>query len=226
MKPIVWFFGLICLSPVAAEQLLDDGKVLHFGQTLDEVSAMVGGVPKDEVPPIGRKGVDKRIELRGVTLGFDTGRLDEIKFTDEYGFKNSLTPYKENWKNFEPTGKLKLSQHMTRSEFLDYLALWEEQAKRLGKTKTNEGELTAGQYCITLTKNEFFDMVHITFGPTRSTGKGGLWADGWGISFTTGSDTEFRGVKAGILRSVTAFSDEFNTRARHQDNQHLQATPR
>jgi hypothetical protein len=200
--------------PVLPQQPLEDGKEVRFGQPLAQVSALVGKAAVDDPSPIARRGTDKKIILKGVTLSFDSDRLNEIEFTDTYSFKNPPTPYKEIWKNFGPIQETTIRRHMTRRDFLAYLALWEDRAKTSGAKRTESDDPAVGQYRIDYTTNSVVDMISISLGPSRSTGKGGFWSDAWTICFTTEFDRKLTGTKVGILTSLSALSDKFNTHAR------------
>jgi hypothetical protein len=97
--------------------------------------------------------------------------------------------------------------------------LEQKQAISLGCQSVEPGEdLGANQYSVWVEPQTIegvtFDMPAINLGPSRRTRRGGLWCDGWILSFTTESDRPAEGLGVGRLWSIRAFRDEFNTAAR------------
>jgi hypothetical protein len=105
---------------------------------------------------------------------------------------------------------------MKKPEFMAYFKAWEERAQRLGVRRNDGNELLKdGEYSVSITEDELMDMVHVGFGPERSTGKGGSWGSALSVSFVTKQLEPTYGRKAGSLDSISFFCDEFNTHARH-----------
>jgi hypothetical protein len=197
------------------EQILDSGKSVFFGQSLQEAEKLFSCKAEDfHLPKISRPGIDKIIKLKNVILRFDTDRLVDIEFKHPYQFINPPTPYPEQWRNFNPIGEKRIFGGMSRDDFLSYLAAWEERAKGLGIEKTESGDRTDNQYSMSAMHNEYMDGIHISTGSTRRTGGKGKWSDGWGLFFATTNHSKITGTTAGTLLSLSAFRDEFNTVAR------------
>jgi hypothetical protein len=196
-------------------QLLDDGKTISFGQSLEEIEQIFCCKAMDIPIRIARKGIDKRLKAHNLSLEFDSGKLKQIGFEGEYEFRNAPEPYPESWKNFAVIGPTKISGKMFRKEFLTYLKAWEERAKTLGAEPVEAGEdLKHQQYAVGIVEDDFADMIVVNTGPSRRAGGGGLWCDGWCLFFATESDHQKGGVEVGRLLSLSAFRDEFNTVAR------------
>jgi hypothetical protein len=102
------------------KQSLDDGTQVWFGQKIEEVSALVRKPAVDNPSSVARKGIDKQILLKDVTLSFDSGRLWNMEFEDDYQFKNPPCPFAESWRNFDPIEGKSIKSLMTRAEFLAY----------------------------------------------------------------------------------------------------------
>ena len=217
LTAILGMIGVIVLA--VPKQSLDDGTQVWFGQKIEEVSALAGKPAVDNPSSVARKGIDKQIRLKGVTLSFDSGLLQRMVFSDNYQFKNPPCPFVESWKNFEPIEGKSIKSHMTRAEFLAYLALWESRAKARGKTKVDFREMAEGQYRVSFTKESIIDMVRISFGPSRSMGRGGLWHDSWRACFTTEGSVRLFRVRdkpVGVLDFLSVNEDEFNTNGRRK----------
>lgn len=200
-------------------QILDDGKAIAFGQSLDEVEQMFAVKAIDIPIRIARKGIDKSLNTGNLSLEFDSGKLKRIQFEGEYDFKNPPTPYPETWKNFPVIGATRILGKMDREEFLTYLKAWEERAKTLGAERTEAGDdLAQNQYAVAIMQDNFMDfytdMIVVNMGPSRRAGGGGLWCDGWIMSFATESTHQKNSVEVGRLQHISAFRDEFNTVAR------------
>jgi hypothetical protein len=103
---------------------------------------------------------------------------------------------------------------MARKDFLSYLTAWEQRAQNLGAEKLELGDLTSVQFAVSIDQDEFVDMIHVSMGPPRRAGGGGIWCDGWTLFFTMESDRRDVGETIGILQTLSAFRDEFNTVAR------------
>lgn len=207
-------FCLVFMSQLFAQQILDDGKTVYFGENIEEAQKVFSVNPVDDSSPIARKGIDKKIQIRGISLKFDTGRLNEIEFAKDYQFKNPTKPYPAAWKNFDAIDDKKLAPGITREEFLAYLDVWEKRANKLGARKVDSEDLNENEYNISTTQNQFMDGIHVSMGPSRKTGRGGRWCDGWSAFFATETDHKFTGATVGRLQSFSAFCDEFNTAAR------------
>ena len=114
-----------------------------------------------------------------------------------------------------------LSGHWTKVDrmwhgsggFFGYLAAWEERAVSIGAEIVKSGDLTSVQFVISITQDQFFDMIHISMGPSGRAGGGGIWSDGWTAFFVMESRRRKDEV-VGSLQSLSAFRDEFNTVAR------------
>ncbi len=194
--------------------ILDDGKAIAFGQRLKDVERLFGFQAADNPSPVARKGIDKILRTKNLSLEFDSGKLHSIVFEQGYEFKNPPTPYPEPWKNFVVIGSTAISCGMARDKFLEYLGAWAERAKGLGAEKAEPGDLTVVQFNVSITQDEFVDMVHISMGPSRRAGGGGIWSDGWTLFFSMKSNPRHEGHPVGTLQSLSAFRDEFNTVAR------------
>jgi hypothetical protein len=194
--------------------LLDDGKTIAFGQGLAEVEQLFSRTAVDNPSPVARKGIDKIIRTKNLSLEFDTGKLDTMTFESGYEFKNPPTPYLEPWKNFVVIGRKAITGGVAREDFLAYLVAWEERAVSLGAEKLESGDLTSVQFAVSIDKDQYADMIHISMGPSRRAGGGGIWCDGWTLFFTMESDGRNQGQKVGSMSSLSAFRDEFNTVAR------------
>lgn len=196
-------------------QVLDDGKAIAFGQSLEELERLFGCKAVDTPFRIARKGIDKSLKCGNVVLKFDTEKLKGVEFEQSYGFENPLIPYPEDWKNLPQIGEARISKGMSREEFLAYLKVWEERAKNLGAEPVEPDEnLNGQQYWVWTERDTYADMAGINMGPSRRAGGGGLWCDTWCVFFTMESDHQRSGVEVGRLRSLSAFRDEFNTVAR------------
>ncbi len=200
-------------------QLLDDGRTIAFGQSLEEVERLFGCQASDIPVKIARKGIDKILKVENLSLEFDSGKLKQMSFEGGYEFKNPPTPYPEAWKNFPDIGTTRISGRMLREDLLAYLKAWEERAKAMGAKPIEAGEdLGSDQYSVGIIQDDLMgfsiDTVVVNMGPSRRAGGGGLWCDGWVLFFATKSDPQDSGVEVGRLRSVSAFRDEFNTVAR------------
>jgi len=196
-------------------QTLDDGHTISFGQSVEEVEKMFGCKAVDIPIRVARKGIDKRLKSRNLSLEFDSGKLTRIIFEREYEFKNSPQPYPECWKNFPTIGGSRIFGQMSRRDFLLYLKAWDQRARTLDGRRIAPGEdLTNREYSIGIERDDFADMIVVNMGPSRRAGGGGLWCDGWCLFFNTESDHMRNGVEVGRLLSLSAFRDEFNTVAR------------
>jgi hypothetical protein len=203
-------------------QLLDDGKTIAFGQSLEEVEQLFGCEAVDIPIKIARKGIDKSLKTDNISLEFDSGKLKRMSLEAGYEFKNPLTPYPEPWKNFPAIGATRISGQMFRRIFLSYLKAWDARARNLGGRRIQAGEdLADREYSIAVVRDDFADMIVVNMGPSRRAGGGGLWCDGWCLFFATESDHQRSGVEVGRLQSLSAFRDEFNTVARR-----ITASPR
>jgi hypothetical protein len=195
--------------------LLDDGKTIAFGQSLAEVEQLFDCTAVNNPSPVARKGTDKIIRVKNLSMEFDSGKLHTIDFESGYEFKNPPTPYREAWKNFAVIGpKATIRGGMAREDFLAYLAAWEQRAVSLGAERMESGDLTSVQFAVLIDRDQFADMMHISMGPSRRSGGGGIWCDGWTLLFGMESGRRDERQKVGSLRSLSAFCDEFNTVAR------------
>ena len=199
--------------------LLDDGKTIAFGQSLAEVEELLGYTAVDNPLRVGRKGTDKIIRAKNISLHFDSGKLNTISFGSGYELRNPPTPYLESWKNFVAIGPKAITGGMARGNFLAYLAAWEDRAAALGAERTKLPDLTNIQFRVSIDRDQFADMIHISMGPSRRAGGGGIWCDGWTLFFAMESNQVHQDQKAGNLSSLSAFRDEFNTVARRPDLQ-------
>jgi hypothetical protein len=168
----------------------------------------------DDPSPVARKGIDRKIDAAGVSLTFDTGKLDSIEFKPGYQFRNPPAPYREKWKNLDPIGDARIKAGMTHDEFTAYLKAWEKRANKLGARKVDSEDLATNEYGISFTRESFIDSINVSLGPSRKTGRGGRWNDEWTAFFATKMDHQLSGVPVSSLQSLSAFCDEFNTVAR------------
>jgi hypothetical protein len=198
-------------------QILDDGMMVYFGQSLQEVEKAFGTSAFDIPLRIARKGIDKKLVANGVSLEFDTERLRSMEFTKGYQFKTPLKPYAQPWKNFEIINGRCIKARMSRDEFAAYIATWEARARELGAEKMDSADLKQNQYRVSFDKDKFADMFHACMGPTRRAGGGGIWADGWTAFFAIPRNSKSIELSVGELQSLNAFCDEFNTVARRKD---------
>jgi hypothetical protein len=199
------------------KQTLDDGQVVYFGQDLTEAEKLFSAPAVDVLSRIARPGIDRMIKLENVCLRFDTGKLSRIEFNNAYAYNNPLTPYPERWKNFEVIGDKKIKKGMTRAEFLIYFEAWEKWSSLLGTENAKTGDLTGCQYSVSKDRDDYWDAFHMSMGPTRRAGGGGIWCDGWHVSFVVAGELSSRGKpQAGLLKSISAFRDEFNTVGRRK----------
>src|SRR5687768_8816023 len=120
-----------------AEQILDNGEKVYFGQLLEDAEIQFSKKASDWNSIIARKGIDRILIIDDVILGFDNRRLATIEFAKGYGFDKPLTPFKDEWKNFRTLRGKSLRREMHRQAFVDYLAEWEVQAKWSGATKSD-----------------------------------------------------------------------------------------
>jgi hypothetical protein len=198
-----------------------DGKRFYFGQDLAEAEESFGISAKQLSPSLARVRPNHRIiETKELALTFDTGRLSNMEFLEDFDFRIPLTPYAEDWKNLNGLG---FGRDMTRGAAAGYLSTWEKRVSTLGARKIECGnDLSAIEFS-TYSSDEDEDLnalsIHwsvfgINMGKSRRAGGGGLWADGWIIHFATARDADLYQVPIGKFRSISAFCDEFNTAAR------------
>jgi hypothetical protein len=197
-------------------QLLDSGELVTFGQDVKEVENLCSRKVEPTISRAYRQGIDTVINLPDVSLRFDTGRLVAIEFQFRYQYEQVLTPYREEWKNFVPVDGTRISCGMPRRAFLAYLGAWDKRARSLGARRRQSGDLASGEYAIMVDRTSYCDMIHVSLGPTRRTGGSGRWCDGWTALFTTELDRHRFGGTVGLLESLAAFRDEFNTFARRR----------
>jgi hypothetical protein len=193
--------------PSFPEQVLDGGECVHFGQVIEQVEEAFRVSAIDNPSPVARRGVDKKIRGKTFALEFDTGRLKGIEFLKDYLFKMPPEPHSEEWKNFCSFGENRIKTRMTRDEFITYIAAWEVRARELGAEKVGSPDLQNDQFRFIFDKDEFTDMFNLAMGPSRRSGGGGIWADGWTAFFSTRNDVT-------LLDSISAFCDVFNSVAR------------
>jgi hypothetical protein len=199
----------------------NDGKRFYFGQDLAEAEESFGISAKQLPPSLARVRPNHRIlETKELTLAFDTGRLSNMEFLEDFDFRIPLTPYAEDWKNLNGLG---FGRDMTRRAAVGHLSTWEERVITLGARKIDCGnDLSAGEFS-TYSSDEDehlkilsidWSVLGIHMGKSRRAGGGGLWTDGWIIHFATARDADLYQVPIGKVRSISAFCDEFNTAAR------------
>src|ERR1041385_4453838 len=133
-------------------QILDDGKIVFFGQLLEEAERLFRVTAADNPCPVARKGIDTRIKIKGVSLEFDSGRLNTIEFRKGYLFKNPTKPYAKTWKNFVVIGERRIEPGMERAQFVAYLAAWEKRAEELGAKKTELEDLKEDEFRVSDTQ--------------------------------------------------------------------------
>jgi hypothetical protein len=198
-------------------QLLDGGKQVYFGQPLHEVEKLFDTPAIDNPLPVARKGTDKKIKASRLSLEFDSGRLRSIEFARGYQFDNPPKPYAQEWKNFDVILDKRVGGRMPREEFIAYLASWEMRARALGADKVAIPDLKEDQFRFSFETDKFSDMFHLSMGPSRRAGGGGIWTDGWTAFFAMKSDVVSDFEPYGELKSLCAFCDEFNTVARRKE---------
>jgi len=210
--------AVIAASTTAAEypaQKVNRADYVHFGQSQAEVEALIGKKAVTEESVINRAGIDYSLSTKGVVIDFDTGKLVKVTFEADFKYYGPIAMFPETWRNFDPIGTASIKRGMPKAEFLKYFHAWEERARQAGIVKNNGNKLlTASEYSVRLTNDEFIDMIHIGFGPERSTGKGGSWGSGCSVIFVTAQDAQLTGQKTGTLNSISVLCDEFNTHAR------------
>jgi len=187
--------------------LLDDGKLVYFGQHIRDAERIFSCVAVDNPLRSARKGVDKQIRAGFVRLDFDSELLKQIEFREGYTFKHPPKPFTEPWKNFVVIEDQCTRAGMTREEFESYLRAWEKRAQELGARRRESGDLGEAEYRMTMTRDAFFNDVHISMGPSRRASGGGIWADDWHVFFSVDQPVA-------TLKTVSAFCDQVNTIAR------------
>lgn len=193
----------------------DDGKRFYFGQSLAEAEEIFGLPAIEHSPEITRYvPLQKMIKTAGLILTFDAGKLMRMEFLTGFNSQMPLAPYAENWKNIDSFTFPILAGEMSRHDAAGHLADWEIRAQKLGATKVEPGDLEANEFYTYSVELDFWNALGINIGKSRRAGGGGLWTDGWIISFTTDQEAESRQVPSGMIRSISAFCDEFNTAAR------------
>lgn len=203
------------LSAEYPSQVLSGDQKVHFGQTLAEVERLFGKSAVQDPSVVARKGLDLKIDLPTTELSFDSGKLSDITFKRNYQYPESMTLFRQEWRNLSPVENLKLNPGMKKTEFLKYLELWEARARAAGAERRIGGVLTkSNEYVIKITQDKWSSSVHISYGPHRETGRGGVWSDGCHVSFATQRSAELYDVRFGTLLYVSLFCDEFNTVAR------------
>src|ERR1044071_5309025 len=201
MKSIL--FAILMLSSGFAgeypSQKINPRDSVHFGQAQAEVEHRLRKKAAPENSGIGRPGKDFVLTDRGIKLDFNL----------------PIVAFIESWMNLDPIGDLRIKRGMKKTEFLKYFEAWEGRAKKLGIRRYDGNELLkGGEYRVNITEDKLLDMIHITFGPERSTGKGGTWGSGCTIAFVT-PDALLQVRRVGTLDTITLFCDEFNTHARN-----------
>jgi hypothetical protein len=107
---------------------------------------------------------------------------------------------------------------MPRDEFLGYLHKWAQRAVSFGAKEVGFGDLTEGQYSIATDRTDYYDAIHVSMGPSRRSGGGGIWCDGWNITFKKTNERLPPGSPdPSLLESISAFRDKFNSVARRID---------
>jgi hypothetical protein len=188
--------------------ILGGGQEVRFGQDLKEIEQFVSRRAIEKPTRITRPDIDRFLDLETFQMRFDTGRLCHMTFGAQFEFVSPLDPYPEDWKNFPAMGGRKIYMKMPHEEYLAYVAAWEERAVSLGAEKVEAGnELTATQFSVAEIRDNDWHYGCVNLGSRRRTSGGGLWFDGWGATFELGSETP-------VLLKLSAFRDEFNTRAR------------
>jgi hypothetical protein len=164
---------------------------------------------------IARPGKDFVLKLQGTTLHFDSGRLNDFTFDADFDFAAPIAAFREPWQNLDVIGELRIAKGMRKPAFLNYFAAWEARAKQLGaQRQEGSGLLKAGEYRVEFIQNNFTDMIHVSLGPERSTGRGGTWGSSLSFSFVKFQSSRPPNVRPGTLKSASVFCDEFNTCAR------------
>ncbi len=211
---------LVLSSGVAAEypaQKINRADSVRFGQTQAEIERMLKAKAVPDNSGIGRPNKDFVLSHHGIKLEFDSGRLENITFNAEFDFNIPIVAFIESWRNLDAIGGIRITSGIKKPNFLEYLAAWEARAKKLGIRRYDGNELLKeGEYSVRATEQKFMDMIHISFGPERSTGKGGSWGSGCSIFFLTPDEASLYGRKPGTVDTISVTCDEFNTHARQQ----------
>jgi hypothetical protein len=204
-------------------QMINRIDSVRFGDSQGDVERMVERQAEPIDPRIGLPG-DNVVELGGVRLVFDAGKLQQVIFDDSSGRDLDLTAYPEVWRNLSPIDGLGVSWGMTRAAFQRYMGAWEARAKKNGAREAEVAAghlLGAGEYSVSTSIGATGNMTTIAFGPARATGNGNSNGDTCSISFVTSAEAAKSAQKEGTLKAIFVSCDAFNThgRAANPDNQ-------
>lgn len=133
---------------------------------------------------------------------------------NNFRFIHPLTPFPEDWKSLVPIEEKRIVKGISRDNFLSYVSAWQERAQTFGAQCVERGDLEAHQYSVCVKRDKLIDAVHIAMGPSRRTGRGGIWSDGWHAFFGTIATPEGIPSYTGVLYSLSGFRNEFNTRGK------------
>ena len=197
-------------------QYLGNRIEVYFGQSMSDIEGLVGKSAAPGKSPVARPSVDYEIEIPGVNLSFDTGRLQSMRFFQPYDFRIPINSYPESWRNLDRTDDHAIRSGMTKEEFMAYLRAWQAGASEAEATYSSSDDLLQdGEYEINDGRDrEIVDMVSISLGPHRRTGRGGVWGDGCHIFFVIPESSAAFSQKVGQLQSISVSCDKFNTCAR------------
>jgi hypothetical protein len=220
LAPALAFAGLalpiIGFGQEYPAQKINRVDAVRFGQEQVEVERLLGQNARTEESVLNRAGIDYWLLTGAVKIEFDTGKLVGVTFDSDYNFNAPVAMFPEGWRNLDPIGKLRVTRGMGKADFLKYFKAWEARAKEMGAFRTERDELLRNnEYSVHLTSDELMDLIHISFGPERSTGKGGSWGSACTISFTVPQLAALEGKKPSALDSISVLCDDFNTHARH-----------
>jgi hypothetical protein len=194
--------------------ILNGGHPVEFGDRIEDMEKMFSIQAVDNPSPVARHPRDKIIQVKNVSLEFDSGRLHTVLFKNEYAFGHDLNPYLEAWKNFPEIGSKRVFHRMCRDEFVAYVDEWEARAISLGAERVDRGDMSPSQFHISSEVDRSLNMIHISMGPTRRAGGGGIWCDGWTALFAHKREEKLLPHSECVLEELAAFRDEFNTVAR------------
>jgi hypothetical protein len=203
MKPAAALIGFAWAATLCAQQPIEEGKTVRFGQTVEEIQRLFPGEPTEINQPGARTGIDRRIVAKRVNIDFDTGRVAQLHFRANFPFEaQPLTPFPEPWKNFEPMDEVRLKRQMTRDEFMVFFDAWEKRAAAMGRRRDAD-------FRVIEKDGERLDTLTIWMRPSRAGPNGATWSDGWRVAFLD------QGLPPNVvpkLSTITAICGEFNSR--------------
>jgi hypothetical protein len=116
---------------------------------------------------VARKNKDKIIKVKGLSLDFDSEKLNKIEFLSGYQFKNPLNPCNKSWKNFEIVDDKRVIPNMSHDELASYIESWDKKATHLGAKNVESEDLQDAEYRFSFLRDEIFNMVCVTMGKSR-----------------------------------------------------------